>query len=49
MTTNIIARNLVDVRIILSALWVTRMLTGFVGDVLRFFEPGIVEQILAEK
>ena len=46
MTTNITARNLVDVRIILSALWVARMLTGFVGDVLKFYEPGLVEQIL---
>ena len=47
MTTNKIARNLVDVRIMLSALWVARMLTGFVGDVLKFYEPGMVEQILA--
>ena len=34
-------------RIILSALWVARMLTGFVGDVLKFYEPRMVEQILA--
>lgn len=47
MTTNKTARNLVDVRILLSALWVARMLTGFVGDVLKFYEPGLVEQILA--
>jgi len=47
MTTNTIARNPVDVRIVLSALWVARMLTGFVGDVLKFYEPGMVEQILA--
>ena len=47
MTTNKTARNLVDVRIILSALWVARMLTGFVGDVLKFYEPRNVEQILA--
>ncbi len=47
MTTNTIARNLVDVRIMLSALWVARMLTGFVGDVLKFYEPGMMEQILA--
>ena len=33
MTTNKTARNLVDVRIILSALWVARMLTGFVGTI----------------
>ena len=31
----------------LSALWVARMLTGFVGDVLKFYEPGMMEQILA--
>ena len=47
MNTNNITRNLTDVKIILSALWVARMLTGFVGDVLKFYEPGIVEQILA--
>ena len=46
MTTNISARNLIDVKIILSALWVARMLTGFVGDVLKFYEPGMVQQIL---
>ena len=46
MTTNNIARNLLDVKIIISALWVARMLTGFVGDVLKFYEPGMVEQIL---
>ena len=46
MTTNNIARNLIAVKIILSALWVARMLTGFVGDVLKFYEPGMVEQIL---
>ena len=47
MTSNTITRNLVDVRIMLSALWVARMLTGFVGDVLKFYEPGMMEQILA--
>ncbi|MFN2191166.1 MAG: DUF6326 family protein, partial [Candidatus Promineifilaceae bacterium] len=47
MKTNNIARNLIDVKIILSALWVARMLTGFVGDVLKFYEPGMVEHILA--
>ena len=36
-----------DVRIKLSALWVARMLTGFLGDVLRFLEPGMMEQIMA--
>jgi hypothetical protein len=43
MTTHRIARNLVDVKIILSALWVARMLTGFVGDVLKFYEPRMLE------
>lgn len=36
-----------DVKIKLSALWVARMLIGFLGDVLRFFEPGMMEQIIA--
>jgi hypothetical protein len=36
-----------DVRIKLSALWVARMLTGLQGDVLRFMEPGIMEQLAA--
>lgn len=47
MTTHKISRNLADVKIILSALWVARMLTGFVGDVLKFYEPGMAAQILA--
>ena len=34
-------------KITISALWAARMLTGFLGDVLRFFEPGILEQIMA--
>ncbi len=34
-----------DVRIKLSALWVARMLTGLQGDVLRFLEPGMMQQI----
>lgn len=46
MKSNQFTRNLLDVQIILSALWVARMLTGFVGDVLKFYEPGLVEQIL---
>ena len=49
MTTHRIARNLVDVKIILSALWVARMLTGFVGDVLKFYEPKMLEQILGRE
>jgi hypothetical protein len=36
-----------DVRIKLAALWVCRMLTGFLGDVLRFLEPGMLEKIIA--
>lgn len=47
MIANKDVKNLEDVRIILSALWVARMLTGFVGDVLKFYEPGITAQILA--
>ena len=34
-----------DVRIKLSALWVCRMLVGLQGDVLRFLQPGIMEQL----
>ena len=36
-----------DIKIIISALWISRMLTGFLGDVLRFLEPGLLEQIIA--
>lgn len=36
-----------DVRIKLSALWVARMLTGLQGDVVRFMEPGMMQQIAA--
>ena len=36
-----------DVRIKLSALWVARMLSGLEGDVLRFMEPGMMEQLAA--
>ncbi len=35
-----------DINIKLSAIWVSRMLIGFLGDVTRFFEPGMMEQIL---
>lgn len=35
-----------DVRIKLSALWVARMLTGLQGDIIRFFEAGIIQGIL---
>lgn len=40
-------RTLEDVRIKLSALWVARMLSGFLGDVLRFTDPVALEQTLA--
>ena len=35
-----------EVRIKLSALWVARMLAGFLGDVLRFMEPGMLGQMI---
>ena len=34
-----------DVKIILSALWVAKMLSAFLGDVLRFTDPGVMEQV----
>jgi hypothetical protein len=37
------------VKIILSGLWVGVMLSSLMGDVLRFYEPGIIEQIIAEE
>ena len=36
------ARILEDVKIKLSALWVALMLSTFLGDVLRFNDPGII-------
>ncbi len=36
-----------DIKKKLSILWVARMLTGIQGDVIRFFEPGILEDIIA--
>jgi hypothetical protein len=36
-----------NVQIKLAALWICRMLTGFLGDVLRFLEPGMLEKIIA--
>lgn len=36
-----------DIRIKLSALWIARMLTGFLGDVLRFMEPGMLEKLIS--
>ena len=35
------------VTIRISALWVAVMLSSLMGDVLRFYEPGIIEQIIA--
>ncbi len=35
------------VMIKISALWVGVMLSAHMGDVLRFYEPGIIEQIIA--
>jgi hypothetical protein len=40
-------RNLIDVRIILSALWAARMLSGLQGDVVRFLQPGMLEEMIA--
>ncbi len=41
------ARIMVDVKIILSALWAARMLSGLQGDVVRFMAPGILEEMIA--
>ena len=38
---------MVDVKITISFLWVAVMLVSLMGDVLRFYEPGIIEQIIA--
>lgn len=35
-----------DVKIKISVLWVARMLTGIQGDVLRFYEAGMLENII---
>jgi hypothetical protein len=35
-----------DVKIKLSVLWVARMLTGLQGDVIRYMEPGMLEDII---
>jgi hypothetical protein len=40
-------RIMVDVKIILSALWAARMLSGLQGDVVRFMGPGILEEMIA--
>jgi hypothetical protein len=38
--------NPVDVRIILSALWAARMLSSIHGDVVRLFQPGMLEEMM---
>lgn len=35
-----------DVKIKLAALWLSRILTGFLGDILRFFQTETIESIL---
>ncbi len=40
-------RITVDVRVILSALWAARMLSGLQGDVVRFMEPGMLAEFMA--
>jgi uncharacterized membrane protein len=37
----------VDVRIVLSALWAARMLCSLQGDVVRFMEPGMLEEMIS--
>ena len=41
------ARIMVDVKIILSALWAARMLSGLQGDVVRIMGPGWLEEMIA--
>jgi hypothetical protein len=41
------ARIMVDVRIILSALWVARMLSSLQGDSTRFHDPVALKQLVA--
>lgn len=36
-----------DIKIKLSILWIARMLTGLQGDVIRYMEPGMLEDIIA--
>ena len=42
------ARSLIDVRIILSALWAARMLSGLQGDSTRLHDPVALQSIIAE-
>jgi len=37
----------INVKIILSALWAARMLSGLQGDVVRFMQPGMLEEMIA--
>ena len=41
------ARRTVDVRIILSALWAARMLSGLQGDSTRFHDPAVLKELVA--
>ena len=41
------ANSLVDVRIILSALWAARMLSGLQGDTVRLVDPVVLNQMIA--
>lgn len=41
------ASSLVDVRIILSALWAARMLSGLQGDTVRLIDPVILNEMVA--
>ena len=46
-TSNKTARIIEDVQIKLSALWAARMLSGFLGDVLRASDSVLLKQIIA--
>lgn len=45
-TTEKTARNLVDVRIILSVLWIARMLSGLQGDSTRLHDPTALKELV---
>jgi hypothetical protein len=42
-----ITRNLLDVRIILSSLWIARALSGLQGDSTRLHDPVALQELLA--
>ena len=46
-TNKINIRNMVDVRIILSGLWVARVLSGLQGDSTRFHDPVALNELVA--